>query len=212
MASASGPAGRPTPSLIRGRRGVSSSDRAAGERHDNQRPAATTTPTETTTMITARAVSTTTDWSLPASGVTRLPREFDYETAGCGRTLWRRRCTDMSDQGPELPRSQWQARLQELTQQYQGHGVAIELLDQEFGDEAEVEMLPLAFLEFDPKDDVVIVAVGGRDGRYPVVLRHIVEHPQGILADSVGEDRVALDIVDGDGNHTIVTIQAPTPA
>jgi hypothetical protein len=44
------------------------------------------------------------------------------------------------------------------------------------------------------------------------VLRHIVEHPQGIAADSVGEDRVALDIIDGDGNHTIVTIQDPTPA
>ena len=73
-------------------------------------------------------------------------------------------------------------------------------------------MLPLSFLEFDPKDDVVIVAVGGRDGRYPVVLRHIVEHPQRIVADSVGKDRVALDIVDGDGDHTIVTIQAPTPA
>ena len=114
----------------------------------------------------------------------------------------------MSDQGPELPRPQWQARLAELTQQHQGHGVAIALLDQEFGDEAEVEMLPLAFLEFDPRDDVVIVGVGGRDDRYPIVLRHIVEHPQSIAADSVGEGRVALDIVDGDGNHTIVSIQA----
>lgn len=120
--------------------------------------------------------------------------------------------TDMSDQGPDLPRSQWQARLAELTEQHQGHRVAIELLDQEFGDEEEAEMLPLAFLEFDPKDDVVIVGLGGRDGRYPVVLRHIVEHPQGIAVDSVGEDRVALDVVDGDGNHTIVTIQDPTPA
>jgi Family of unknown function (DUF5335) len=108
--------------------------------------------------------------------------------------------TDMSEQGPDLPRSQWQARLAELTEQHQGHPVAIELLDREFGDEAEAEMLPLAFLEFDPKDDVAIVGVGGRDGRYPVVLRHIVEH------------RVALDIIDGDGNHTIVTIQDPTPA
>jgi hypothetical protein len=116
----------------------------------------------------------------------------------------------MSDEGPELPRSQWQARLEELTKQHEGHAVAIELLDHEFGDEAEVEMLPLAYIEFDPKDDVVIVAVGGRDGRYPVVLRHMVEHPQRIMADSYGEGRVALDIVDGDGDHTIVTIQAPT--
>jgi hypothetical protein len=120
MASASGPAGRPTPSLISGRRGVSSSDKAAGERHDNQRPPATTRPTETTTMITARAVSTTTDWPPPTLGATRLCGPVDYETAGV--------------------------------------------------------------------------------------------HPQGIAADSVGEGRVALDILDGDGNHTIVTIQAPTPA
>lgn len=115
----------------------------------------------------------------------------------------------MSDQPPELPRSTWQARLEELTKQHEGHGVTIELLDQEFGDEAEAEELPLTYLEFDPKDDVVIVAVGGRDGRYPVVLHHIVEHPQRIVADRDGS---VLDIEDDDGNHTIVTIHAPTPS
>src|SRR4029453_4874764 len=117
-----------------------------------------------------------------------------------------------SDQGPELPRSQWQARLEELTKEHEGPPVAIEVLDHEFGDEAQVEMLPLAYIEYDRKADVVIVAVGGRDGRYPVVLRHIVEHPQRIAADSVGEGPFARDIVDGDGDHTIVTIQAPTPS
>jgi hypothetical protein len=149
----------------------------------------------------------------PSSTTTAVERDgVDYEVAGCARTSRPAKMTDMSDLGPDLPRSQWQARLAELTEQHEGHRVAIELLDQEFGDEEEAEMLPLAFLEFDPKDDVVIVGLGGRDGRFPVVLRHIVEHPQGIAADSVGEDRVALDIVDGDGNHTIVTIQDPTPA
>jgi hypothetical protein len=118
----------------------------------------------------------------------------------------------MSDGAAKLEASEWQSRLDELTEQHEGAPVTIEVLDQEFGDEEEVEKLPLAYLAFDPKDDVVIVAVGGRDGQYPVVLRHIVGHPQGILADSLGDDRVALDIVDGDGNHTIVTIQAPTPA
>jgi Family of unknown function (DUF5335) len=117
----------------------------------------------------------------------------------------------MSDQGAELTRSEWQLRLEQLTKERKGHQVAIELLDQDFGDETEAEMLPLAFVEFDPKDDVVIVGLGGRDGRYPVVLRHIVEHPQRILADRVGHDRMALDVVDAAGDHTIVTIQAPTP-
>ena len=128
----------------------------------------------------------------------------------CRTTCFDQDQLHMSDQPPELPRSEWQARLEELTKQHEGHDVAIELLDQVFGDEAEVEKLPLAYLEFDPKDDAVIVAVGGRDGRYPVVLRHIIEHPQRIVVDSY-EDRLALDIVDDEGDHTIVSIHAPKP-
>ena len=67
--------------------------------------------------------------------------------------------------------------------------------------------LPLSSIGFDPKDDVVIVAVGGRDGRFPVILRHVVENPQRIVVDShADEGRVALDLVDAVGDHTIVTI------
>jgi hypothetical protein len=55
IASASGPAGRPTPSTIRGRHGVSSSDSAAGDRHVSHTPTVAATPTEAMTTI---AVST----------------------------------------------------------------------------------------------------------------------------------------------------------
>jgi hypothetical protein len=118
----------------------------------------------------------------------------------------------MTDQGPELARAEWQIRLDELTKQHEGHEVAIELLDEEFGDEEEVEWLPLAYIEYDPKDDVVIVArLAAVTVANPVVLRHFVERPQSILVDSLDEGRVALDTVDGDGDHTIVTIQLPRP-
>ena len=55
MASASGPAGRPTPSLIGGWRLLSSSDRPMGERQENQMPTAVTTLIEarTTSSVTA---------------------------------------------------------------------------------------------------------------------------------------------------------------
>ena len=118
----------------------------------------------------------------------------------------------MGDQTRGLQRSRWQAHLDELTRQHEGHDVTIELLDQQFGDEAQVEKLPLAYVEFDPKDDVVIVAVGGRDSRYPVVLRHMIDRPQHVVTDTYGDDRrVALAIVDGDGDHTIVAIEPPAP-
>ncbi|MER5426377.1 hypothetical protein [Streptosporangium roseum] len=48
---------------------------------------------------------------------------------------------------------------------------------------------------------------GGRDGRYPVVLRHAVDHPQRVLSDTTqrGTTR-AFDVVDAEGVQTIVTL------
>ena len=134
----------------------------------------------------------------------------DYENACCLGTLLGRMIGHMDEPTDDLPRAGWQANLDDLTRQHEGHEVTIELLDRELGDEEEVARLPLSSIGFDPKDDVVIVAVGGRDGRFPVVLRHMVENPQRIVVDSHADDgRVALDVVDGDGDHTIVTIWPP---
>jgi hypothetical protein len=56
----------------------------------------------------------------------------------------------------------------------------------------------------------VIVAVGGRDRRNPVVLHHFVDGPHRILADSYEPGpALALDIVDDEGRHTIVTLHKP---
>jgi hypothetical protein len=116
----------------------------------------------------------------------------------------------MSDDTHELHREDWQAHLDQLTKEHHGHEVTIELLEHPFGDEIEVQALPLAYLEYDPKDDVIIVAVGGVDRRYPVVLRHIIEHPVRVLADTYDSGRrLALDVAAGDGNHTIVSIHDP---
>ena len=50
-------------------------------------------------------------------------------------------------------------------------------------------------------------ALGGRDGRYPVVLRHGIEHPSEILTDSKPPDLpLAVEIVGGDGSRTLVSV------
>ena len=77
----------------------------------------------------------------------------------------------------------------------------------EYGDGYEAEGLPLAYVEYDHKADEVAVAVGGGDGRYPVVLRHAIQHPRRILADSAAPFiDWAFDIVADDDSHTIVKI------
>jgi hypothetical protein len=109
----------------------------------------------------------------------------------------------------ERPKEEWHKLLDELTLVRAGDDITIELLDTEFGDELEAERMPLAYIEYDEHADEASVGVGGRDGRYPVVLRHSIEHPTSILTDS-RPPRLPLvvQIVGADGSETLVTVLA----
>ncbi|MGJ6965786.1 DUF5335 family protein [Streptosporangium sp. G11] len=116
----------------------------------------------------------------------------------------------MTQERSELPRERWRPFLDDLTRQYEGSDVTIEVLSLSFGDLLPVERLPLSYIEYDDRDDIFSVGVGGRDGRYPVVLRHAVEHPQKIFSDIVSPATPRVfDVVDAEGTQTIVTIHRP---
>jgi hypothetical protein len=107
----------------------------------------------------------------------------------------------------ERPRTDWHTLLDELTKVRAGDDVTIEVLDTEFGDAFEAERLPLAYIEYDEHADEASVGVGGRDGRYPVVLRHSIEHPSSILTDSKPpRPPLVVQIVGADGSETLVTV------
>jgi hypothetical protein len=65
-------------------------------------------------------------------------------------------------------RAQWVRTLDQLTRDHEGDPVVIEVLDQTYGDNEQAERVPFAYANYDPRDDVVVIAVGGRSGRYPV--------------------------------------------
>jgi hypothetical protein len=107
----------------------------------------------------------------------------------------------------ERPRKDWHRMLDELTRLRTGEDVTIELLDVELGDEFEAEEMPLAYIEYDEHADEASVGVGGRDGRFPVVLRHSIEHPTSIVTDSEPPELpLAIQIVGADGSQTLVTV------
>ena len=113
----------------------------------------------------------------------------------------------MGQQRQDLPRQDWHAFFELVTKEHEASDVTIEVAGLDLGDQVEVEKLPLAYLEYDPKDDDFIVGVGGRDNRYPVVLDHIVGHPQRIDVDTEIPTAVAaIDVLDADGRQTIVTL------
>jgi Family of unknown function (DUF5335) len=112
----------------------------------------------------------------------------------------------------EPPRSDWRAFFDLVTKDHEGDAVTIEVVGLDYGDQFEAERLPFAYLEYDDKDDAVNVGVGGKEARFPVVLRHTIAHPQAILADPPEPNAVrAFDFVDKDGTNTIVTLH-PRPA
>jgi len=105
---------------------------------------------------------------------------------------------------PTTDRTLWASGLDELTALHEGKMITMEVLDRSFGDEYEVERLPFRYASYDPKDDVVVIAVGGASSRYPVVLRHLINHPtevDGAFDSGLGP---ALRVTDADGTTTIV--------
>jgi len=110
----------------------------------------------------------------------------------------------MSVTTPEQ-RSEWSTLTDRLSADHEGHDVTIEVLDPEGADNSLVQPLPFAGITYDHKDDVVVVSVGGRAPGYPVVLRHLVHHPQEILFDLIPRG-AALKITDSTGTTTVVSL------
>ncbi len=112
----------------------------------------------------------------------------------------------MAQESVEIPPASWQESLESLTKEHEGDVVTIEVLALDLGDEYEAEKVPFAYIEYDRHDDAVNVAVGGRDGRYPVVLRHTVEHPQSVILSTSGPDEEStVDVTAADGVATLIT-------
>jgi hypothetical protein len=102
-------------------------------------------------------------------------------------------------------RSEWTTLTERLSADHAGHDVTIELLDAEGGDSSMVERMPFDSITYDHKDDVVVISVGGRSPRYPVVLRHLIHHPTEILFDLISRGG-ALKITDSSGTTTLVSL------
>jgi hypothetical protein len=100
----------------------------------------------------------------------------------------------------------WVSQLEQLTKDREGQYVTIEILHPTYGDEPEAERLPFAYAAYDPRDDVVVIAVGGNTPKYPVVLRHMIWHPTEVDVDAANG---ALRILEKDGTTTFTSFYQP---
>jgi hypothetical protein len=113
----------------------------------------------------------------------------------------------MSQQMRQPVRQEWKGFLDIVTRDTEGQPVTIEVVTAETGSQVEADGLPLSYISYDDKDDVVIVSVREPDSSDPV-LDHIVQNPWKILFDPPSPASVrSIDIEGADGAHTLVTFQ-----
>ena len=108
-----------------------------------------------------------------------------------------------------LGRASWPADLDSITASIEGMLVTVELMGEQLGDQTDVERLPVQAISYDPRDDVVEVAVGGRGNRYPVVLRHFISNPTAISVEELEGRPSAILVTDPGGVRTLIRLFEP---
>jgi hypothetical protein len=102
----------------------------------------------------------------------------------------------------KLEKAEWHPFLDGLSKILGAKVAEIEVASLPLGDQVEAEWLPFAGIVYDPKDDVVEVALEGVD--------HLIPHPREIYVDFLeGGTLAALEIVDAAGARQIVKLRDP---
>ena len=116
----------------------------------------------------------------------------------------------MSATTRELERATWPKYLDSIASSIEGLLVTVELMDEQLGDQTDIERLPAQAISYDPRDDVLEVAVGGRGTRYPVVLRHFISKPTAISVEESPEGTPnAILVTDPSGVRTLIRLFQP---
>ena len=98
-----------------------------------------------------------------------------------------------------LRKPEWRSYLDRIARALLGKRVAIEIRSPEFSNEVQAEWLPLLGISYDPKKDILEVAVTG--------LRHMIRKPQHLIVEENGGELVTLEIIDRDGMSQIVRLR-----
>jgi len=107
----------------------------------------------------------------------------------------------------ELDPEKWQEYFDSITPNIDGMLATIEVMSEQLGDQLDVQQLPLQAIGYDPKDNMVEVAVGGRGVRYPVLLRHFISDPQTISIEESSPLRpAAILVTDAGGVRTLIRV------
>src|SRR5438309_9211570 len=101
----------------------------------------------------------------------------------------------------KIDKSKWQAFFDRLSRGLVGKRAEIEIASLALGDQIEAEWLPLLGITYDPKNDILEIALDGLD--------HMISRPQEVYIDDSAGLLSSFAVIDGDGVSQIVQLREP---
>lgn len=105
----------------------------------------------------------------------------------------------MSDE--VIEKSQWEFFCNRLSRQLEGAHAEVEVASLNIGDQIQAQWVPLLGVAYDPKDDIVEIALDGLD--------HIVREPGALSVQREGATIASLAVESRSGERHIVRFRQP---
>jgi uncharacterized protein YuzE len=100
-----------------------------------------------------------------------------------------------------LRRGEWQAYCDRLSRGLRGENAELEVVSLALGDHVEAKWLPLYGVTYDPRADVLEIALENVD--------HMIEQPRDITVEETPRGLVALEVTTADERHEILKLKKP---
>jgi hypothetical protein len=98
-----------------------------------------------------------------------------------------------------IEKADWTAFCATVSKALEGSQAEIEVESLELGDQTEKDWAPWIGITYDPKDDIIDIALEDTD--------HIVNHPQELVADIDDVNISSIQITDADGVRHLVRLK-----
>jgi hypothetical protein len=102
----------------------------------------------------------------------------------------------------KLDKSEWHPFFDAASRSLLGMRAEIEVASLDIGDQIEAEWLPLLGIVYDPKDDLIEVALEGS-------VDHIINHPREVWVDIGTGGLLSMEVVRGDDVREIIRLREP---
>jgi hypothetical protein len=100
-----------------------------------------------------------------------------------------------------IPKAEWKSLSDRGSKTPEGKPAEIEVASLKLGDQIQAEWTALIGVSYDPKDDLIEVALEGLD--------HLIHHPRELHVEEGPQGVVSLAVLDEDENRHIVRFKDP---